>query len=588
MAGNVYKDYCSQNKYIDLESDAIAIRARVVGLKEHAFFQRLLVADTNLQSKMTLELVSELQEIIEQNQLEFLLDYYPSMQRLAREAPFPIIQEAFVSIIDTIQAKWPQQFQSVDATPRISYFINNQDLNAWKSSEDQQLIKILQTVFLRTGRIGHFNQLLASHRQYLKSFHSCLDSTMIRDGTLPLQWRCYIALMASAESRCNYFAEIQEFQFIVNRGDPDWIRGIDFIPEKLFQFHVLGSLLAHRPWLIKPQHIADLLSSEREDSWSVSELVHAIIVFSIYNSMCCVALGIGCAEEEDLAVFSEYNEVLENESDPTYPIQRLQSSERKSSRDAESRSNSTSSSLDSSELDIAAMERDDVLLLKRLENGMHELDSAGQEEENYDAVVDDVLDDEFGIIDEDGELDWTSNMKRRRCDTLWRFCGSVVNQYTDFDVRSQEYDVLHTEDFSWDEHCFSLVRRYFPGEAGQILEDMFNITRKLTYDYLGTDHNQNVDTCPYRMAIWYYVHRIFGICHDDYDYRQINYYLNRPTKFFVKKVACTPWKVSKRDFEHFDRTLDFSEKMHVTLIAAEARKQANLMYGLRAVMQHMR
>jgi hypothetical protein len=97
-----------------------------------------------------------------------------------------------------------------------------------------------------------------------------------------------------------------------------------------------------------------------------------------------------------------------------------------------------------------------------------------------------------------------------------------------------------------------------------------------------------VDTSPYRNAIWYYVHRIFGICHDDYDYRQVNVYLNRPTKIFIKKVACTPWKVSKNDFEHFDHTLSASEKCHVTLLVAEARKQAGLMYGLRAVMQHMR
>jgi sestrin 1/3 len=68
----------------------------------------------------------------------------------------------------------------------------------------------------------------------------------------------------------------------------------------------------------------------------------------------------------------------------------------------------------------------------------------------------------------------------------------------------------------------------------------------------------------------------------------VNVYLNRPTKIFIKKVACTPWKVSKNDFEHFDHTLSASEKCHVTLLVAEARKQAGLMYGLRAVMQHMR
>jgi hypothetical protein len=162
----------------------------------------------------------------------------------------------------------------------------------------------------------------------------------------------------------------------------------------------------------------------------------------------------------------------------------------------------------------------------------------------------------------------------RRRDTLWRFCGGSVLRYEDFDVRSDAYKVLHTEDFSWDEHCFSLVRRYFPGEAGQILEDLFNLISKLTYDFFGARQEAEVDTSPYRDAVWFYVHRIFGICHDDYDYRQVNEYLDRPTKLFIKKVACTPWKVRRRDFEHFDRALSASEKCHVVLIVAEARKQA--------------
>lgn len=120
-----------------------------------------------------------------------------------------------------------------------------------------------------------------------------------------------------------------------------------------------------------------------------------------------------------------------------------------------------------------------------------------------------------------------------------------------------------------------------------ILEDLFNLTCKLTYDYYGEQKEECVDTSPYRDAIWFYVHRIFGICHDDYDYRQVNVYLNRPTKIFIKKVACTPWKVRREDFTHFDHTLSASEKAHVTLLVAEARKQAGLMYGLRAVMKHM-
>ena len=41
-------------------------------------------------------------------------------------------------------------------------------------------------------------------------------------------------------------------------------------------------------------------------------------------------------------------------------------------------------------------------------------------------------------------------------------------------------------------------------------------------------------------------------------------------------MACTPWKVTRADFEHFDHTLSASEKCHVAMLVAEARKQAQI------------
>lgn len=37
--------------------------------------------------------------------------------------------------------------------------------------------------------------------------------------------------------------------------------------------------------------------------------------------------------------------------------------------------------------------------------------------------------------------------------------------------------------------------------------------------YYRMGDNTDVDTSPFRMAIWNYIHCMFGIKHDDYDYR---------------------------------------------------------------------
>ncbi|RHY25119.1 hypothetical protein DYB25_004811 [Aphanomyces astaci] len=415
--------------------------------------------------------------------------------------------------------------------------------------------------------------------------------------------------MAASEYRCHYVSILHQHYFLINGGDATWLDGLDYVPSKLARLHSLNALLAHQPWLVTSDDVASLLQTTTDrdggssSSWSVSELVHAIIVMCMFHSMSSIALGLGCVDEADLTLLSS--------SAMFVPTMR---SRRKSSNLSDRRSECSSTG--GPEYDVARMEVEEAELRARLE--VVPPGSGDDDGDDDDSSCSSISSGDDESLEMDGEAPFDLAAApfahhRSRGDSMetvvplkgdmWRYCSETIDEYVDFDVRSAEYNVLHTEDFSWDEHCFSLVSRYFPGPGGAILEDLFKLTMKLTYRTYGQDQatdkdaaaaNQEdddekkseVDTTPFRHAIWYYVHRIYGICHDDYDYRNVNIYLNRPTKHFVKKVACTPWRVTVKDFEHFSHTLTASEKCHVTLLAAEARKQAGLMYGLRAVMQH--
>ncbi|KAG1689768.1 hypothetical protein DVH05_001973 [Phytophthora capsici] len=571
---------------------SFAEAARRVGVKRDVFFRRVLVSDVDVQQQMLARITAELQELLEQQDDALVTDFFPTALRLMLDAPFPAIREALAQVVHTVEEKFPEAQELRARQMKVSYFFSNGDapedaqaepVPRVDEPEDNELCMLFQDAFLRTGRVTHLMQILAWHPSYLELFDRSLAATMMRDGTLPLQWRSYIAVMGASELRCHYLADLQQYNFVVNGGDGEWIKGLDYVPPKLFKLHELSSLLAHRPWLLTAEHVAELLRSDQDDSWSVSELVHAIIVLCQAHSMASIALGVGCAEEVDLAVFGQFGYALEAENASVEGVDNQEAADASSC----------------SSVDLSTIDRDEEMVLKQLKkNSGLDSDTADEEEEvgveqelEGDSEEDEEeygADDGFEVVVDEADYGINATTASRRKDTLWRFCGGSVIRYADFDVRSEEYEVLHTEDFSWDEHCFSLVKRYFPGEAGQILEDLFNLTNKLTYDYFGAQKEECVDTTPYRDAVWYYVHRIFGICHDDYDYRQVNTYLNRPTKIFLKKVACTPWKVRQEDFAHFDRTLSPSEKCHVILLVAEARKQAGLMYGLRAVMNHMR
>ena len=87
------------------------------------------------------------------------------------------------------------------------------------------------------------------------------------------------------------------------------------------------------------------------------------------------------------------------------------------------------------------------------------------------------------------------------------------------------------------------------------------------------------------MAVWHYVHRIQGISHDDYEYEKVNFWLTIRLKKYIKKLVCFPHEVTKDYFQHMGIDLTPQEKVHLSLLAAESRKQAALLYGLRAIME---
>ncbi len=90
----------------------------------------------------------------------------------------------------------------------------------------------------------------------------------------------------------------------------------------------------------------------------------------------------------------------------------------------------------------------------------------------------------------------------------------------------------------------------------------------------------------FRWAIWNYVFRTKGVINDEYMYEEVNKLIKKPLKTFVKTVVCQPEACTRRQF---DMCIDLqdTEKVHVVLLAVEARKQAEMLYALSALMRYM-
>lgn len=159
--------------------------------------------------------------------------------------------------------------------------------------------------------------------------------------------------------------------------------------------------------------------------------------------------------------------------------------------------------------------------------------------------------------------------------------------YADFELASSGGMSLVTHDFSWEEHAYSLLQRYYPvGErafqtrlqrlssytlplalaAAPVLDTQFRITYAMTYHTFGglappqpapaisdaplpsgdaaaatgaataPAPPDKVNTENFRTAIWNYVQRLYGVRNDHYDYQKVNSHMTLMTKTFIKKV----------------------------------------------------
>ncbi|NXI36499.1 SESN2 protein, partial [Galbula dea] len=163
-----------------------------------------------------------------------------------------------------------------------------------ESSLRQQLID----AFVSAGRVDNITMVMGLHPQYLSSFWKTQCLLLRMDGPLPYHKRHYIAIMAAARHQCSYLVGLHMEEFLQVGGNPAWLQGLHCAPKKLRNLNEINKLLAHRPWLITKEHIEALLKPG-EDSWSLAELVQALVLLTHYHSLASFVFGCGIHPKKD-------------------------------------------------------------------------------------------------------------------------------------------------------------------------------------------------------------------------------------------------------------------------------------------------
>ncbi|KAM8713041.1 hypothetical protein ACLKA7_013369 [Drosophila subpalustris] len=457
-------------------------------------------------------------------------------------------------------------------------------------------------------------QVIGYHPRYRDHFLRTQNFIMKGDGPLPYSYRYYLAIIAAARHQCPYLVKRYEKEFLNQGGNSEWLNGVDYIPAKLRAIYDINKILAHRPWLLRKEHIERL--TKGKNSWSMSEVVHAMVLISHFHSLSSFVFSCGLTQKLDGLSSPKLKgaPVLLDEArqTTTSPIhqqqqqqQQLQQQQQKNVLGEISLNNGSSGSNNASDKGNGNGNSNGNGNGVNNSFGQHYLATAQQQPQQYGISVETLME-RMKVLsqnqDECSEAELSNRFKSVELQTaelaavtpeatvklppiISHYVEDASFTYEDFARRGAEnINTFRIQDYSWEDHGYSLVESLY-NDVGTFLDAKFKAAYNLTYFTMGGI--KNVDTSKFRRAIWNYIQCIFGIRHDDYDYGEVNQLLVRPLKMFIKTVCCFPERITTKDYDSVLVELQDSEKVHVNLMIMEARNQAELLYALREIMRYM-
>ncbi|CAG8477324.1 785_t:CDS:2 [Gigaspora margarita] len=555
---------------------------------------------------------------------KFLIDLWAmGVQVPAPIYPYP---SYFIPAEEIVSLKWSsEQYPSLSTTPSPSSHpssddrISSSNISTTSSpytfigrQPDEPVKRLILETFASTGRISHLYRILSYFpsfmEKYQESFYKIVEDV---SGPVKVVERLYIGIMAASQHKCQYLVSLFKHDFINQNGDTRWLEGLQYTSEKIKSLARLNTILAHRPWDLRPSHIDELIKCANNPNgyWKRSDVIHVILVLATFHSLSSFVMGCGIVPEYDTKggnyMPSELTPGLFgcDDSDSSFGI--LDSNEKIRSDVAaglgvvipDAPINTTSDPISNNDEHSLLIQHnqhnqhnqtsivddentlDTIQLIERLKS-KRESSASTNEEESKD--IENIKVEETPKHDSPNvtanslsrdETETTTNFMKNNITTpppganvtedfSLYLDPTIETLYSDFPVESSLFK-LH--EYCWEDHGVEMVSNPLPG-VGELLDQEFNTT-------------------PLRQAIWFYVLRLFGLFKDDYSYENVDYLLNNKFKAYIRKLCCTPEDITNDDW--LDMGFEFSseDKCHVNLIAVEARKQAELVYGLWNVMK---
>ena len=535
----------------------VAARANVARIRQLG-----TARDQSARTRVLEGFASELQALESGPEYDQLLAF---LRRQLYLSPIDDVRESLVALFDELE---------IPSLPPEPTRWEPLDLPDIGSSDFAWLSKLCSS----TGRLSHLDVLLTLQPELGKRLADSMEALMTSEGPLPVTWRHFIAIMGASRYSCEYLVAQQTELFLLHGGELSWLeRPFNGLPKKLRVLSQINGKLAHAPWTLDP---SDLEGLGVEGKWSASELAQMLAILATFHTLPCVVFALGVSPESDSGIGNWF--ISEPDWNQDEPLPACFSDPAKNSIIARLASRgsftSTSSAISYQEAcpspappaSFAAFDGFGVLSDKPGSGARSPLPGnslstarssfmSGTEKEDLQSVM-------------SAAPKWYSPIS-----DCFRFGDH--SSYEDIKVRDDR--VLHSVNFSWEDHGMVILSQSL-GSAAERISEEYAFALEFTNGKIG---DIPVDTRPVRDALAKYVQRMFGVCHDDYPYDQLNKVLPLMHKVFLKKLACYPERIVKADYWRMRSAegLTRQDIAHYAIIVFQTRRVIELTFATMAL-----
>ncbi|XP_068208215.1 sestrin-2 [Palaemon carinicauda] len=379
---------------------------------------------------------------------------------------------------------------------------------------------------------------LGGMTEYRDAWYRSHAHLLHADGPLPHTWRLYIAALAVCRHEVSWLMQALLADFRNAGGDMRWTVDLHQAPPKLYALTAINNILAHRPWLLSPQHIEQL--TKGDNSWSLGELSQALCIMTHFHTLATFLHGCRLS---------------------------ILPSSKKDAGQANAKSGGSSSKV--SQMNIQT--RSKCLDSNFQNNKFSNVDTGSKSKPTAVSTSEQTA----------------KSYKHLTINPSYSYVDAICED----DARIPSFFV---QEYNWQDHGYAMCSRLL-GDVGAFFDDRFAAALNILIPPSKDQPQQsgNVDSLNNTLcgpllakALWNHVQWLLGIHHDDCDYTDLNKRLDPHVRDFVKKSCCFPETLADTNSSPVTTNSVQTSMVEMSVIVMEARLQSELLYALRAIMLH--